>query len=195
VSNPPVQDGSLGHRVRPSSNEIEALITVHRGFPKEERQTHFQTQSIANDAEVNTVLNVLVGESSRSARVESVDAVIGRVCDGQKRICSPGSARRKRTRWVGSLAMSTETKRRKRKLWRSSGLELEADSTSPDLGNDVANVDLEDDVESCGGTRVSRYVLEEEEDEEDVPSLVHRNRRSKASNDVPDQAVLGLVSF
>jgi hypothetical protein len=116
---------------------------------------------------------------------------------GEKRIYSPGSARRKRTRQVSSPAMSTETKRRKRKLRRSSGLELEVDSAAPDLGGDATNVDLEDDVESCGGARVSRCVSEEEEeeDEEDVPSLVHRNRRSKANNDVPDQALSGLVSL
>jgi hypothetical protein len=90
--------------------------------------------------------------------------------------------------------MSTETKRRKRKLRRSSGLELEADSVAPDLGDDAANVNLEDDVESCAGARVSRYVSEEE-DEEDVPSLVHRNHRSNANNDVTNQALSVLVSL
>jgi hypothetical protein len=91
--------------------------------------------------------------------------------------------------------VSTETKRRKRKLQRSSGLELEADSMALDLSDDMASIDLEDDIESCGGARASRYVSEVEEDEEDVPSLVHRNRRSKASNDIPDQALSGLVSL
>jgi hypothetical protein len=197
VTNPPIQDGSLGHRVRPSSYEIEALITTHKGFPEEERQTHFQMQSVADDAEVNVVLNVLAGESSRSARADSVDAIIERVCDGEKRICSPGSARCKWTHRVSSPAMSIGTKRRKRKLRHSSGLELEADSTTPNLGDGATNVDLEDDVESCGGARVSRYVLEEGEevDEEDMPSLVHRNHHGKASNDVPDQALSGLVSL
>jgi hypothetical protein len=90
--------------------------------------------------------------------------------------------------------MSTETKRRKRKLRHSSGLELEADSNAPDLGGDPTSVDLEDDTESCGGTRASRFVSEEEDkEEEDVPSLVRRNHRIKASNDVPVQALLGLV--
>jgi hypothetical protein len=35
----------------------------------------------------------------------------------------------------------------------------------------------------------------EEEDEEDVPPLVRRNRRSKANNDVPIQALSRLVSL
>ena len=46
--------------------------------------------------------------------------------------------------------------------------------------------------------RASRYVTEEEEDdgdEEDVPSLVCRDRRSKASNDIPDLALSSLVSL
>ena len=191
MSNPPVQDGSPGYRVRPSSDEIEALITAHRGFPKEERQAHFHMKPIADDAEMNAVLSALAGELSGSARAKSADAVLGHLCDGEKRICSPGSARHKRACRVSSSAMSTETKRRKRKLRRSSDLELEADFTAPDLGDDAANVDLEDDVESCGGARVSRYVSEEE----DVPSLVRRNHRSKVNNNVPVQALLGMVSL
>jgi hypothetical protein len=54
--------------------------------------------------------------------------------------------------------VSTETKRRKRKLQHSSGLELEANSAAPDLGGDPASVDLEDDIESCGGIRSGRRV-------------------------------------
>jgi hypothetical protein len=88
--------------------------------------------------------------------------------------------------------VSTKTKRRKGKLRCSSDLELEAGSTASDLDDDPASIDLEDDIESCGGTRTSRYVSEEEED---VPSLVHRNRRSKANNIVPVQALSGLVSL
>jgi hypothetical protein len=89
VSNPPVQDGSPGYRVRPSSDEIEALITAHKAFPEEERHTHFRMQSVADDGEVNAVLIVLVGESSGSARAESADAVIGRVCDGGEKNLQP----------------------------------------------------------------------------------------------------------
>jgi hypothetical protein len=45
-------------------------------------------QPVADDVEVNAVLNVLAGESSESARAESADAVIERVCGGEKGICS-----------------------------------------------------------------------------------------------------------
>jgi hypothetical protein len=44
------------------------------------------------------------------------------------------------------------------------------DSAAPDLGGDPAGADLEDDIESCGGTRASGRVSDEEgEDEEEVP--------------------------
>ena len=70
------------------------------------------------------------------------------------------------------------------------------DSAAPDLGGDPAGADLEDDIESCGGTRVGGRVSdEEEEDEEEVPPLVRKNRRSKTNNDVPIQALSGLVNL
>ena len=99
-------------------------------------------QSVADDAETNIVLSALAGESSGSILAKSTDAVLGLLCDGEKIICSLGSACRKRTRGVSSSAVSTEAKRRRRKLRCSSGLELEADSAAPNLGDDVANADL-----------------------------------------------------
>jgi hypothetical protein len=83
--------------VRPSSDEIEVIITAHRGFPEEERQTHFRMQYVADDAETNAVLSALARESSGSIGDELADVVLRRLCDGEKRICSPGSARRKWT--------------------------------------------------------------------------------------------------
>jgi hypothetical protein len=37
VSNPPVQDGNPGHRVRPSLEDIEAFISLFQNLPEEER--------------------------------------------------------------------------------------------------------------------------------------------------------------
>jgi hypothetical protein len=84
MSNPPIQDGSPCHSVRPSSDEIKALITTYQGFPEEEKQTHFRMQHVADDAEVNIVLNMLAGESSKSARVESAGAVSSKCSMGRK---------------------------------------------------------------------------------------------------------------
>jgi hypothetical protein len=42
VSNPPARDGSLGLRVRPSPEDIEALTAPLWSLPDDERQTHFE---------------------------------------------------------------------------------------------------------------------------------------------------------
>jgi hypothetical protein len=53
VSNPPVRDGSPGHRVRPSSEDIKALITPLRNLPEAKKQTHFEMPSNTDDVEMD----------------------------------------------------------------------------------------------------------------------------------------------
>jgi hypothetical protein len=64
VSNPPAQDGSLGHRVWPSPEDIEASTAPLRNLPKAEKQTHFEMPSSTDDAKMDVVLSLLAGESS-----------------------------------------------------------------------------------------------------------------------------------
>jgi hypothetical protein len=141
-------------------------------------------QAIANEAEVNDVLSMLAGESSESAHAESASAAIRHAFGGDEGACSPDGVCRKRTHRAVYSVVSTKGKRRKRKLWHSSGLELGADSAAPDLGGDQASADLKDGIESCGGTRASGHVSDEE-DEEEIPPLIRKNHCSKTSNDVP----------
>jgi hypothetical protein len=61
VSNPPARDGSLGHRVRPSPKDIEALIAPLWSLPEDERQTHFEMPANTDDTEIDVVLSLLVG--------------------------------------------------------------------------------------------------------------------------------------
>jgi hypothetical protein len=70
VSNPPARDGSLGHRVRPSPEDIEVLIAPLWSLPEDERQTHFEMLASTDDAEIDVVLSLLAGESSDSTRTE-----------------------------------------------------------------------------------------------------------------------------
>jgi hypothetical protein len=122
---------------------------------------------------VNVVLNMLAGESSESACTESVSAATGRVFSEDEGACSPGVARRKRLCRTGHSAVSAEgKKRKKRRLHRSSGLELGANSMAPVPIGGPTSANLEDDIESRGGTRVSGRVFDEgEEDEEEVSPL------------------------
>jgi hypothetical protein len=62
VSNPPARDDSLGHRVRLSPEDIEALIAPLRSLPEDERQTHFDMPASTDDAKINVVLSLLARE-------------------------------------------------------------------------------------------------------------------------------------
>jgi hypothetical protein len=48
-----------------------------------------------DEAEVNAILNMLAGESSESARTESVSTATGRVFGDDEGACSPKVARHK----------------------------------------------------------------------------------------------------
>jgi hypothetical protein len=69
VSNPATHDGSSSHRVRPSPEDIEALIAPLRSISEVERQTHFEMPASTDDAEMDVVLSLLAGESSNSTRI------------------------------------------------------------------------------------------------------------------------------
>jgi hypothetical protein len=82
---------------------------------------------------------------------------------------------------------------KKGRLRHLSGLELGADFTALVLGGGPASANLEDDIESCGGTRVGGHVSDE--DEEEVFPLIRKNCRSKNNDDVSIQALSGLVNL
>jgi hypothetical protein len=50
VCNPPASDGSLDLRVRPSPEDMEALIAPLRSLLDDERQTHFEMPASTDDA-------------------------------------------------------------------------------------------------------------------------------------------------
>ena len=77
VSNPPARDGSPGHRVRPSPEDIEALIAPLRSLSKDERQTHFEIPASTDDAKMDVVLSLLARESSDSTRTETMAITTG----------------------------------------------------------------------------------------------------------------------
>jgi hypothetical protein len=77
VSNPPARDGSSGHRVRPSPEDIKALIAPLRSLPEAERQTHFEMPASTDDAEMDVVLSLLAGESSDSTCTEPMAITTG----------------------------------------------------------------------------------------------------------------------
>jgi hypothetical protein len=57
------------------------------------------------------------------------------------------------------------------------------------------SANLEDVIESRGGTRVGGRVFDEDKEDEEVSPLIRKNCRSRNRNDVLIQALLGLVSL
>jgi hypothetical protein len=126
VSNPPAHDGSLGHRVRPSPEDIEALIAPLRSLPKDERQTHFEMPASTDDAELDVILSLLARESSDSTRTEPMAIMTGQEFGEEAKIRKPEGARPKRSCRVNRLTAPVEEKKKKRRLRRLSCLDQDA---------------------------------------------------------------------
>jgi hypothetical protein len=113
VSNPPAGDSGLGLRVRPSPEEVSALVASLEGIPDDEKQVHFEVPLNPSDAEVSAMLDMLAGDSSDAAPAEtSVVAPIleaSRVLDIQR----TDGARPKRS---NQPAFPAEGRKKKRRL-------------------------------------------------------------------------------
>jgi hypothetical protein len=121
---------------------------------------------------------------------------IGQGLGEDEGVQSPESVCRKRSRWMSHPAAHAEGKKRKKRLRRSSGLELDADPTTSILGGGPTSTNLEDDIGGYDGVRVGGRVLDEdeEEEEEEIP-LIRKNSHSSRSSDILMQALSGLVSL
>jgi hypothetical protein len=78
VSNPPTNNSGLGLRVRPSPEDVEALVAPLCDLPNDERQVHFSMPASPDDAEIDVVLNMLAGESFDLAHAEPMAVTVGR---------------------------------------------------------------------------------------------------------------------
>jgi hypothetical protein len=121
VSNPPAGDSGLGLRVRPSPEDIEALVAPLCDLPNDERQVHLEMPASPDDAEIDVVLNMLAGESSDSAHVEpmvvTVVQELNKIVDTRKpegihpkrpcqvsRPTAPVEEKKKKKRWLRRLS-------------------------------------------------------------------------------------------
>jgi hypothetical protein len=55
VSNPPAGDSGLGLRVRPSPEEVSALVASLGEIPDDERRVHFEVPLNPSDAEISVL--------------------------------------------------------------------------------------------------------------------------------------------
>jgi hypothetical protein len=197
VSNTPARDGSPGHRVRPSLEDVEALMAPLRNLPEAEKQTHFEMPSSTDDAEMDVVLSLLAGESSDSTRTEPMAIAIGKEFGEDEEIQKPKGARRKHSRRVNHHAAPVEEKK-KRRLRRLSCLEQDTDPSTLFFGDGPASAIPEDNAEGCDDAQATGGVLDEEGEEEEIP-LIRKNSRhyrgSDGGSDILSQALSALVSL
>jgi hypothetical protein len=59
VSNPPTGGSGLGLRMRPSPEEVEALVASLGEIPDDERQVHFEVPLNPSDTEISAMLDML----------------------------------------------------------------------------------------------------------------------------------------
>lgn len=87
-------------------------------------------------------------------------------------------------------------KKKKKRLRRSSDLELVTAPVVLNPDDSTMIADLEDVVEGYNGVRTERYMMEgdDEKGEETLP-LVHRERRRKAGGDKSGLASVGIINI
>jgi hypothetical protein len=169
VSNPPASDGSLGLRVRPSLEDIEALIAPLRNLSNDERQTHFEMPASTNDAEIYVVLSMLTGESSDSTHSELMAITAGQGLGKAMETRKPEGARPKRPCRVSRPTAPVEEKK-KRQLRRLSCLDQGAGPSAPARDEVPVEVLPEADAKGCDHAPAAVCIYDEEE-----VSLIRKN--------------------
>jgi hypothetical protein len=196
VSSPPASDSGIGLRVRPSPEEVEALVSSLGDLSNDERQVHFEMPINLSDAEISAMLDMLVEDSSDSVPAETI--AIATIPEPEKTLTTQKSdgARPKRLRPASHLTAPAEGKKKnKRRLRRVSCLNQDAGPSVPaaeevpvelftwadpdgcDLGNAEPNGCDPAKPNGCDLARadpngcVVRIVDEDEEEEEEIPLI------------------------
>jgi hypothetical protein len=128
VSNPPVADGGLGLRVRPSAEEVSALVASLGEIPDDERQVPLDP----SDADISAMLDMLAEDSSDVAPAGTLVVAplpeAGTTLDIQR----PVSVRPKRPCRANQLHSPVdEQKKKKRRIRRVSSLDRDVGPSVP----------------------------------------------------------------
>jgi hypothetical protein len=215
VSNPSAGDSGLGIRVRPSPEEVSALVASLEEIPDDERQVHFEVPLNPTDAEISAMLDMLAEDSSDAVPAETLVVVpipeASKALDIQK----SDSVRPKRSRRANQPASPTEGKKqKKRHLRRVSSLDQDVGPSVP-AAEEVrvpafAEVDPNGcilpavnpngcDLDDADPNGCTVHVVDEDEKGEDEIPLIRKNSRryvaSGESSGVPSPALSALIGL
>jgi hypothetical protein len=205
VSNPPVGEGGLGLRVRPSTEEVSALVALLEGIPDDERQVHFEVPLDPSDAEISAMLDILAEDSSDAAPAGTLVVVpvpeADKALDAQKSV----NAHPKRSRRADRASFPAEgEKKKKRHLHRVSSLDEGAGPSAPVAEEVAVPKFTETDPNGCDPSDANPngcavHVVNEDDEEEDEIPLVRKNSRrymaSGESSGVPSLALSALIGL
>jgi hypothetical protein len=206
VSNPPVTDGGLGLRVRPSAEEVNTLVASLGEIPDDERQVHFEVPLDPSDAEISAMLDLLAEDSLDAAPVRTLVVAPLPEASTTLDIQKPASARPRRPCRANQLDPSAdEQEKKKRRLRQVSSLDRGAGPSVPAAG-EVPVPDFTDaDPNGCAPSAAESngcvaYVVDENDrEEEDEVPLTRKNSRqyiaSGESSGVPSPALSALVGL
>jgi hypothetical protein len=215
VSNPPTGESGLGLRVRPSPEEVNALVASLGEIPDDERQVHFEVPLNPSDAEISAMLDMLAEDSSNATPAETLAVApileAGKALDIQR----SDSVHPNRPRRANQPTSPAEgKKKKKRRLRRVSCLDQDAGPSAPAAEEVQVPVFAEADPNGCDPTDADpngynptkanpngctvRIVDEYEEEEDKIP-LVRKNNRhyiaSGQSSGVPYPALSALIGL
>jgi hypothetical protein len=205
VSNPPAGDSGLGLRVRPSPEEVSALVASLGEIPDDERQVHFEVPLNPSDAEISAMLDMLAEDSSDAAPAKTlVVAPIpesGKALDAQR----SDNVRPKRSRRADQPTFSAEgQKKKKRRLRRVSSLDQGAGPSVPVAEEVPVPEFAEADPNGCDPAEADpngctvRVVDEDDEEEDEIPLIQKNNRHYIASGEssgVPSPVLSALIGL
>jgi hypothetical protein len=134
VSNPPTSGSGSGLRVRPSPEEVEALVASLGDLPNDERHVHFEMPINPSDAEISAMLDMLAEDSSDSVPADTIAVATipepGKTLNAHK----SDSTCAKRLLHVGhptALVEGKKKKKKKRRLRRVSCLNQDVGPSAP----------------------------------------------------------------
>jgi hypothetical protein len=215
VSNPPAGDSGLGLRMRPSPEEVSALVASLGEIPDNERQVHFEVPLNPSDVEISVMLDMLAEDSSDAAPVETLVVVpipeAGKALDAQR----SDNVRPKRSRRADQPTSPAEgQKKKKRCLRRVPSLDQGAGPSIPVAKEVPVPEFAEADPNGCDPTDADPNgcnpaeadpngctvcVVDEDDEEEDEIPLIRKNSRryiaSGESSGVPSPALSALIGL
>jgi hypothetical protein len=216
VSNPPVTDGSLGLRVRPSAEEVNALVASLGAIPDDERQVYFEVPLNPSDADINDMLDLLAEDSSDAAPDGTLTVVPLPEADATSDVPRPISTRSRRpSRTSQPEPSADEQKKKRRRLRRVSSFDEDASTLAPAAEEVPATGPTDTGPNGCtqtatdpnagalpvadpNGGAACVVAVEDEEEENEAP-LTRKNSRqfvtSGESSGVPSPALSALIGL